>query len=63
LFRLDGIAERKYRSAEVEAILRDDPTITMLVNNAGVAAVAPLLNADIRKIGRHDRPQHYGPHP
>jgi len=36
--------------AKVEAILRDDPSITMLVNNAGVAAVAPLLNADIQKM-------------
>jgi short-subunit dehydrogenase len=36
--------------AKVEAILRDDPSITMLVNNAGVAAIAPLLNADIRKM-------------
>jgi len=30
----------------VEAILRDDPRITMLVNNAGVGAAAPLLQSD-----------------
>lgn len=36
--------------AKVETTLRDDPTITMLVNNAGVAAVAPLLNADVKKM-------------
>jgi short-subunit dehydrogenase len=35
---------------KVEAILRDDPSITVLVNNAGVAAIAPPLNADIRKM-------------
>src|SRR5215469_16769619 len=29
--------------AHVETVLRDDQTITMLVNNAGVASVAPLL--------------------
>jgi uncharacterized protein len=36
--------------AKVEATLRDDPSITMLVNNAGTASVAPLLNADIQKM-------------
>ena len=36
--------------AKVEAALRDDPTITLLVNNAGTASVAPLLNADVEKI-------------
>ena len=34
----------------METTLRDDPTITMLVNNAAVAAVAPLLNADVEKM-------------
>ncbi len=34
----------------VETILRDDQTITMLVNNAGVASVAPLLNAGVEKM-------------
>jgi len=37
--------------AKVEAILRDDQSITMLVNNAGVASVAPLLSADVEKMG------------
>ena len=36
--------------AKVEATLRDDQTITMLVNNAGVASVASLLNADVEKM-------------
>jgi len=36
--------------AKVEATLRDDPSITMLVNNAGIASVAPLLDADIEKM-------------
>jgi uncharacterized protein len=34
----------------VETTLRDDQTITMLVNNAGIASVAPLLNADVEKM-------------
>jgi short-subunit dehydrogenase len=36
--------------AKVETTLRDDQTITMLVNNAGTASVAPLLNADVEKM-------------
>jgi short-subunit dehydrogenase len=36
--------------AKVESILRDDPTITMLVNNAGIGSVAPLLDADVEKM-------------
>jgi short-subunit dehydrogenase len=36
--------------AKVEAILRDDQTIAMLVNNAGIGAVAPLLSADVDKM-------------
>jgi uncharacterized protein len=36
--------------AKVEAALRDDPSITMLVNNAGIGSVAPLLNADVEKM-------------
>jgi uncharacterized protein len=31
----------------VEAVLRSDASITLLVNNAGVGSTAPLLNADI----------------
>jgi short-subunit dehydrogenase len=33
--------------AQVEALLRKDAGITMLVNNAGVGASAPLLDSDI----------------
>jgi uncharacterized protein len=33
--------------AGVEATLRSDPSITMLVNNAGVGAVKPLLDSDV----------------
>jgi short-subunit dehydrogenase len=36
--------------AKVEATLRNDPRIAMLVNNAGVASVAPLLQADVAKM-------------
>src|SRR5260370_25714573 len=36
--------------AKVETKRRDGPSITMLVNNAGFASGAPLLEADIRKI-------------
>ena len=36
--------------ARVETVLRANAGITMLVNNAGVAAVAPLLNADVEKM-------------
>jgi uncharacterized protein len=36
--------------AKVETKLKDDPSITMLVNNAGFASVAPLLEADIGKM-------------
>jgi uncharacterized protein len=35
---------------KVEARLKEDSSITVLVNNAGVASVAPLLNADIEKM-------------
>jgi short-subunit dehydrogenase len=40
----------KLELAEVEATLRNDPSITMLVNNAGTASVAPLLNSDVEKM-------------
>jgi short-subunit dehydrogenase len=36
--------------AKVEAILREDPNITMLVNNAGVGSVASILQADVDKM-------------
>jgi short-subunit dehydrogenase len=36
--------------ARVEAILRANPRITLLVNNAGVASTAPLLDADVEKM-------------
>src|SRR6202163_677738 len=36
--------------AKVETKLREDSSITMLVNNAGIGAVVPLLNADIEKM-------------
>jgi short-subunit dehydrogenase len=36
--------------AKVEAKLREDSSITMLVNNTGIGAVVPLLNADIDKM-------------
>ena len=36
--------------AEVEQSLREDPSITMLVNNAGIGAVLPLLDSDVEKM-------------
>jgi uncharacterized protein len=36
--------------ARVETVLRTDASITMLVNNAGVGATAPLLGSDIDKM-------------
>jgi uncharacterized protein len=36
--------------AKVEAVLRENPTITMLVNNAGVGSVASILQADVDKM-------------
>src|ERR1700761_3997746 len=36
--------------AKVEAVLRSDPAITMLVNNAGVGSVASILQADVDKM-------------
>src|SRR6201987_2977235 len=36
--------------AKVEAKLKEDSSITMLVNNAGIGAVVPLLNSDIEKM-------------
>jgi short-subunit dehydrogenase len=36
--------------AKVETTLRDDQTISMLVNNAGIASVAPLLDANVEKM-------------
>ena len=35
---------------QVESLLRDDAGITMLVNNAGIGAVAPLLQSDVDKM-------------
>ena len=37
----------KAQIAKVEAVLRDDPSVTLLLNNAGAASVAPLLDADV----------------
>jgi len=36
--------------AKVEAVLRDDPNIAMLVNNAGTASLAQLLNSDVDQM-------------
>lgn len=36
--------------AKVEAVLRDNAAITMLVNNAGVGSVASILQADVDKM-------------
>src|SRR5882757_813713 len=36
--------------ARIEAVLRTNAGITLLANNAGVGAAAPLLNSDIEKM-------------
>jgi short-subunit dehydrogenase len=36
--------------ARVERVLRTDANITLLVNNAGIAATAPLLDSDVEKM-------------
>jgi short-subunit dehydrogenase len=36
--------------ARIETVLRTDASITLLVNNAGVGAAAPLLNSDVEKM-------------
>jgi short-subunit dehydrogenase len=36
--------------ANVERLLREHPAVTMLVNNAGVGAVTPLLQTDVGKM-------------
>jgi short-subunit dehydrogenase len=40
----------KQELAAVESKLRNDSSITLLVNNAGVASVAPLLGADVEQM-------------
>lgn len=36
--------------ARIEAMLRDDATISVLVNNAGFGAVTPLLESDVERM-------------
>lgn len=36
--------------ARIEAVLKSDRSITLLVNNAGVGGTAPLLSADVDKM-------------
>jgi short-subunit dehydrogenase len=36
--------------SRVEAMLREDKTVTVLVNNAGIGAMAPLVNTDVNKL-------------
>ena len=45
---LNDIAGR----AKIEAVLRDDPSVTVLVNNAGVGSVASILQADVDTMRR-----------
>ena len=42
--------DEKEGLARIEALLRTDARITTLVNNAGVGATAPLLQADVHKM-------------
>jgi uncharacterized protein len=41
---------KKSELAKVEKILREDASITMLVNNAGIGAIKPLLDTDVNKM-------------
>jgi short-subunit dehydrogenase len=41
---------RKDELARVEAVLKDDRSITMLVNNAGFGGTAPLVASDVGKM-------------
>jgi short-subunit dehydrogenase len=41
---------KKADLARTEALLRDDASVTMLVNNAGIGATAPLLESNIDKM-------------
>jgi short-subunit dehydrogenase len=36
--------------AKAETVLKDDHAIAMLVNNAGIASIAPLLNANVDQM-------------
>jgi uncharacterized protein len=38
--------------AAIEGVLRADPSVTMLVNNAGIGATAPLLASDVNAMSR-----------
>jgi len=38
--------------AKLERILREDSRVTLLVNNAGVAATAPLVNSDVAAMSQ-----------
>jgi short-subunit dehydrogenase len=38
--------------AKVERVLRENEAITMLVNNAGIGAVTPLLNSDVSQMDK-----------
>ncbi|WP_394780791.1 SDR family NAD(P)-dependent oxidoreductase [Undibacterium sp.] len=40
----------KVGRSKIEHVLRDDNSITMLVNNAGVGSVASVLNADVDEM-------------
>jgi len=39
----------------VERVLREDPSITLLVNNAGIATLGAFANADIERLDRDIR--------
>jgi len=47
---LDADLNDKAALARVEAKLRDDASITLLVNNAGIGTHTPLLSSDIEKM-------------
>lgn len=47
---LDADLNDKAQLARVENRLRIDPDITLLVNNAGVAVITPLVQSDVDRM-------------
>jgi short-subunit dehydrogenase len=45
--------------ADVEAVLKNDASVIMLVNNAGLGATGPLLQSDIGKMEKIDCAERY----
>src|SRR3546814_814227 len=46
----DADLTKKADLARVEEILRSDPSVTMLINNAGIGVTGPLLVSDVDRM-------------